>query len=172
MPEPSESYVSPSLTDPVTELYNRKQLFRRAQEQVARCDRTRETIALVLWDIDGFIEFNNQYGQAAGDQFLRKVAEQIRQSVRTYDEAFRSGPDEFCALLMPADVKTAEEVTRRVSEAVSKKLFADDPTYAHHRFSISHGIVTYPGTDKHPEALYHSATQALYRYQRVEGVRS
>ncbi len=155
-----------SLRDEVTGLYNRGHLLLRLKENMARCLRNKEPMAIVLWDIDGFIDFNNQYGQAEGDQLLKKVADVIRKSVRIYDEAFRFGPDEFCALLLPCDEKTANEVTGRVKNAVSRDLFEGNSAYAQHSFSISFGTTFYTGPaspDQLPEALLHAASQALYR---------
>jgi|GEM_PF-4672640 len=160
---PEEGPSDSSLRDPITNLYNRKQLLRRLQEFMARCDRGKDKMVLVLWDIDGFNEFNNHYGQNQGDEFLKKVADTVRKSVRIYDEAFRSGSDEFCAILCPADEKIASEVTRRVSEVVSRKLFDSSTEYANEQFSISFGLVTYPSEHKVPEALLYAAGQKLYK---------
>ncbi len=152
-----------SLRDPVTGLYNRKHLLRRLQDTLAKCDRKNENRALILGDIDGFIDFNNRFSQREGDRFLKKVADTVRRSLRVYDEAFRSGPDEFCAILAPGDERIAADVTERVSQAVEKNLFEDDPEYSDQKFSISSGIVFYPQDAVMPEALLHAAGQALYK---------
>src|SRR5688572_21391817 len=57
-----------SLRDDVTGLYNRRQLLQRLEENLARCHRNDERMAVVLWDIDGFVDFNNTFGQAEGDK--------------------------------------------------------------------------------------------------------
>jgi diguanylate cyclase (GGDEF)-like protein len=152
-----------SLKDPVTQLYNRKHLLRRLQEGVARCDRQKERMAVVIWDLDGFSQFNNEYGQGDGDELLRRVASTIRQSLRVYDEAFRSGNDEFCAILVPADEKVAGDVMARVNKVVSTSLFEKGAPYAEHHFSIAAAAVYYPSEEKLPEALLHAAGQALYK---------
>lgn len=152
-----------SLRDEVTGLYNYKHLYQRLDEIVARADRENKQVAIILWDIDGFMDFNNRYGKKEGDVFLTKVATSVKKSLRVYDEAFRSGADEFCAILVPADEVIAEEVKRRVSEMVSKELFQGDAEYAGREFSISSGHVFYPGENKVPEALLHAARQALYK---------
>lgn len=155
---PSEN----SLKDSVTQLYNKKHLVGRLEENMARCKRTKERMAVILWDIDGFVSFNNQFGQDEGDRLLRKVTEVIRRSVRTYDEIFRSGPDEFCAILIPAVDDIATEVTKRVGEAIAHDLFEPGTEYAHRHFSISSGLVFYSEGDQVPEALLHAAGQMLY----------
>jgi diguanylate cyclase (GGDEF)-like protein len=120
-------------------------------------------MAVILWDIDGFVDFNNRFGQEQGDRFLKKVSEVIHRCLRSYDEAFRAGGDEFCAILIPADDAVANEVTARVSQAVAKDLFQGNAEYADRQFSISSGLVFYPGENQVPEALLHAAGQALYR---------
>ncbi len=153
-----------SLRDPVTGLYNRKHLVHRLDANMARLSRSKkEKMAVILWDIDGFVDFNNRFGQEEGDKFLRKVAEIIHRSIRSYDEGFRSGGDEFCALLIPSDEKVAKEVTERVRQAVSKDLFQENAEYAGRQFSISSGLVFHPGASQVPEALLHEARQELYR---------
>ena len=164
--QPSEA----SLRDPITNLYNRRHLLRRLQESMARCDRNKEKMYLILWDIDGFVHFNNQYGQSEGDQFLKKVADTIRNSIRIYDEAFRSGADEFCAILLPADESIATEVTERVGQTVSQTLFQGAAEYANQTFSVSAGVVTYPSEHKLPEALLYAAGQALYKIKSAHHV--
>ncbi|MBV9080530.1 MAG: diguanylate cyclase [Elusimicrobia bacterium] len=155
-----------ALKDSVTSLYNRRQLLQRLDENIARCTRNNEKMAVILWDVDGFVDFNNTFGQSEGDKLLAKVAETIRKTLRVYDEAFRCGPDEFCALLVPGDENVAIEVDRRVTQIVSTELFQNDPNYAERRFSLSSGIVYFPGEYQLPEALLHAAGQALYQARK------
>ena len=132
---------------------------------MSRCDRDKQKMALILWDIDGFVSFNNRYGQKEGDQFLRRVSDIIKKSLRDYDEAFRCGADEFCAVLLPADQSLSADVTNRVSHAVSEELFKGTKEYADKSFSISSGIVYYPSDHRLPEALLYAAGEALYKSQ-------
>lgn len=155
--------IDDSLRDPVTGLYNRRHLFHRLAAHIARCERSRERMAVITWDIDGFIDFNNRFGQEEGNRFLKKVADVVRGSLRSYDEAFRSGGDDFCAILIPGDEATAQEVTARVRQAVSQGLFQGKAEYADRQFSISSGVAFYPGQSVVPEALLHEAGQDLYR---------
>ena len=152
-----------ALRDQVTGLYNRKHLLQRLEANMARCHRAKERMAVILWDIDGFVDFNNRFGQEEGDKFLRKVTESIKRSIRSYDEAFRLGADEFCSILIPADEAIAGDVTSRVANSVSKDLFQGDAEYANRQFSISSGLVFFPGQSHLPEAILHEARQALYR---------
>jgi diguanylate cyclase (GGDEF)-like protein len=155
-----------SLRDGVTGLFNRKHLIYRMTALMSQCTRDNETLAVVLWDVDGFVDFNNQFGQRAGDQFLLKVAEAIRSSLRPYDEAFRVGGDAFCALLKPAKEKLANDVMDRVRKTVVDNVISSNQEYSQRPFSISTGVVFYPGEHQLPEALLHAAEQALYKTRR------
>ena len=162
----STESISPSensLRDAITGLYNKNHLSQRLREMIAKADRGQDKLALILWDIDGFVSFNNQFGKKAGDKFLQAVALIIRKTLRAYDEAFRAGPDEFCAILTPCDQQIADEVMQRVSEAVSKTLFENEGEYSGRQFSISSGLVFYPGEQNVPEGLLHAAREDLYK---------
>jgi diguanylate cyclase (GGDEF)-like protein len=159
---PAEGPSEASLKDPISGLYNRKHLIQRIKELMSKCDRGQEKMALILWDIDGFVQFNNRFGQAEGDKLLKKVGEVLKNSIRIYDEAFRSGPDEFCTVLTPANQKAVDEVTKRVRDTVGQNLLKD-PAYTQQKFSVSSGIVSYPSEHKLPEALLYAAQQELYK---------
>ena len=68
MSEQVKNKYEQSLRDEVTQLYNKKHLLQRLKETMARCDRSKEKFSVILWDIDGFVKFNNQYGQRHGDE--------------------------------------------------------------------------------------------------------
>src|SRR5687768_7924679 len=53
-----------ALKDEVTGLYNRRHLLQRLEENMARCNRENLRMAVILWDVDGFVEFNNSFGQS------------------------------------------------------------------------------------------------------------
>jgi diguanylate cyclase len=169
-PAPGTEMISKenALRDEVTGLYNRRHLIQRLEENMARCDRENMRLAVLLWDVDGFVDFNNRFGQSEGDKLLKKLADMIKSALRVYDEAFRSGPDEFCALLIPGDETVAAEVDRRVTQFVSKELFENDAAYAERRFSLSAGIVFYPGEHKISEGLLHAARQALFANRKQQ----
>ncbi len=148
--------------DPITGLFNVRHLHYRLTQFVARAKRENHVLGIILWDIDGFIQFNNKYGQKEGDIFLTKVAGVLQKNLRVYDEAFRSGPDEFCVIMFPATQAHVSEVKKRVQESVSRNLFEDKAEYSHEKFSISAGVSFFPGPGELPEALLHAAKQDLF----------
>jgi diguanylate cyclase (GGDEF)-like protein len=83
-------------TDPLTGLGNRRRLMRDLASRPA------EVRSLVLFDLDGFKNFNDTHGHAAGDELLALLAGRLRGAVRSHGRAYRMGGDEFC-ILIPFD---------------------------------------------------------------------
>ncbi|MFN0117793.1 MAG: GGDEF domain-containing protein [Elusimicrobiota bacterium] len=158
--------VADPFRDSVTGLYSLELLRQRIKEVMAKSNRSHEKWALILWDIDGFISFNNKFGRSSGDLLLKKVGESIRASLREYDEAFRGETDEFYAIVQPSSPESAQQIISRVSDTVSRNLFDKNTEYADHSFSLSAGVVFYPGENSIPEALIHAAHQDMYAKQR------
>src|SRR5207248_5553488 len=81
--------------DPLTRLPNRRAFVERLDGEVARATRYGHTFALVLCDLDGSKLLNDRPGQAAGDEALQRFARTLQSGLRSGDEAFRIGGDEF-----------------------------------------------------------------------------
>jgi diguanylate cyclase (GGDEF)-like protein/PAS domain S-box-containing protein len=102
-----------SFHDQVTGLYNRRFL----EEEIKRLDTPRQLpISVIMCDLDGLKLVNDVFGHQEGDRLLIKAAEIIRESCRREDLIARWGGDEFLILLPKTDIKTAEEITRRIKE--------------------------------------------------------
>jgi two-component system cell cycle response regulator len=89
-----------ALTDPLTGLRNRRSLMNDLEESLPRATRE-ESIALVLFDLDGFKEYNDAFGHPAGDRLLVRLGERLDDAVHGHGRAYRLGGDEFCAVLRP-----------------------------------------------------------------------
>jgi two-component system cell cycle response regulator len=103
-----------ALTDPLTGLRNRRSLMTDLHEGLPRAT-LEQPIALVLFDLDGFKEYNDAFGHPAGDGLLVRLGERLDDAVRGHGRAYRLGGDEFCAVLHPGpaglDVLVAACVT-------------------------------------------------------------
>jgi diguanylate cyclase (GGDEF)-like protein/PAS domain S-box-containing protein len=111
--EMEEELRRQSITDSLTNLYNRRHFHSTLMEEMARCDRYGNPLSLAILDLDHFKPFNDTYGHQEGDSILRFVAECIASVFRTTDTAFRLGGDEFGALLVETDLRKADLVMNR-----------------------------------------------------------
>ena len=90
-------------TDFLTGFHNRRYLHARLREELARAQRTRNSIACLMIDVDHFKRINDQYGHLAGDAVLREVAQRIDAEMRISDTGARFGGDEFAMVLSARD---------------------------------------------------------------------
>jgi diguanylate cyclase (GGDEF)-like protein len=89
-----------ALTDVLTGLRNRRSLMSDLGEALPRATRE-QPLALVLFDLDGFKEYNDAFGHPAGDRLLVRLGERLDDAVHGHGRAYRLGGDEFCAVLHP-----------------------------------------------------------------------
>jgi diguanylate cyclase (GGDEF)-like protein len=106
-----------SQRDPLTQLYNRRYLVQRVEEELGRVRRGHST-ALLMMDLDGFKHVNDTQGHLAGDELLRKIAVTIGESTREIDVVGRFGGDEFVALLPDTDGEQAAAVAERLVRTI------------------------------------------------------
>jgi diguanylate cyclase (GGDEF)-like protein/PAS domain S-box-containing protein len=91
--------IHDALHDPLTGLANRVLLRDHLERAVARLDRSTGRVALLFVDLDDFKRVNDAFGHAAGDEILRRVAERLRNAVRSEDVVGRQSGDEFAILV-------------------------------------------------------------------------
>ena len=106
--------------DPLTGVANRRSLIAALDRDVARAQRMREPMALMMVDIDHFQDVNDQYGHPAGDRVLCSVVNVLRQRVRAQDLVGRYGGEEFMVLLPDTGLTGAEQLARELCKAVEE----------------------------------------------------
>src|SRR5436309_11236886 len=87
-----------ALTDALTGLGNRRSLMLDLRQELEVAERTRPQ-ALVLFDLDGFKRYNDNFGHPAGDALLARLGRNLAAAIRPYGRSYRLGGDEFCALV-------------------------------------------------------------------------
>jgi two-component system cell cycle response regulator len=107
-----------ALTDPVTQLANRRLISKHLGNTIAGCVRHRDYGAVLLIDLDGFKLVNDSYGHETGDAVLVGIAERLQSIVRSEDVVGRMGGDEFIILLehLGADERIARDKVLRLAE--------------------------------------------------------
>ena len=106
-----------SLTDPLTGLPNRRSMFVHLSRELARAERLKSEVALIVMDIDGFKTINDTYGHNVGDHALREVAPALQGALRPYDLCVRYAGDEFIVVLADCSREAAELKRRELQDA-------------------------------------------------------
>lgn len=104
--------------DEMTELYNRRYFDEVLKRELSRSQRTGEGLILALLDIDHFKNFNDTFGHDAGDEVLKKVAEQLHHFARAYDIACRIGGEELAIIMPRAHIDEAFTRLSRLREKI------------------------------------------------------
>ena len=104
--------------DALTGLHNRRYFHETLAREVARAQRYKRSLALVVFDLDDFKAINDRIGHLAGDSVLAEAAERVLDVVRSADVACRVGGDEFAVILPESGLSDAGQLYRRVLFAV------------------------------------------------------
>ncbi len=151
-----------SLTDPLTNIANRKAFDDAARQAVELKAQEGETVTLLLCDIDHFKKFNDSWGHQTGDQVLRLVASCLSENVKGRDTAARYGGEEFAVLLrgtgLDAAIKVAEQIRHTVE---TKKLVKKSTGDVLGTITISIGVAEF-GAGETVEAVIARADACLY----------
>ena len=155
-----------SLTDPLTELPNRRYLVQHLGLELARADRHGCQVALLLMDVDDFKDINDTHGHGAGDMVLCAIGRVTRSLLRPYDVCARYGGDEFVLVLWDCDAAQADRRRQQLEETIAKTAAPIEglgPSLA----SVSIGIAVYPVDGHRTDAMLAVADQRMYARKAV-----
>lgn len=157
-----------SLVDPVTGIANRRQFNDMMDRAWRSAARHQFEIALILMDIDFFKGYNDHLGHPAGDDCLRRVANELAAGLlRPDDFLARYGGEEFAVILPRTDLAGAEVVADRLRSNV-ESLGIQHPASATAAFvTVSQGLASaVPAPEAAPASLIALADAALYEAKR------
>ena len=149
-----------AITDPLTELYNRRYFVEALRNEVRKANRLGYPLGLFMIDIDHFKLVNDTYGHMAGDEVLTRVARTIERSVRASDVVAWYGGEEFAVILVGCPPVALTALAEKTREAVAS---ADMPHMSEdgRGMTISVGAVAYEDMTMDAEAFVNCADQAL-----------
>jgi diguanylate cyclase (GGDEF)-like protein len=161
---------SENITDPLTQVYNRRYLDRRLDEEVARTQRYGLDLSVLMLDIDHFKRVNDDYGHQAGDVTLCALSHLLEMSLRNLDVVARYGGEEFIVICTNTALPGAALVAERL-----RKLVESNPIHISTEMgksqtiaiTISIGVATLSGDMTSKAKLIESADQALYRAKEL-----
>ncbi|MDH5393118.1 MAG: GGDEF domain-containing protein [Gammaproteobacteria bacterium] len=152
------------LIDTLTGLYNKDFLGKQLDKEWSRALRDKQTITVLLIDIDHFKLYNDNYGHLQGDQCLKRVAHIIEEIFqRKNDFASRFGGEEFCVVLNDSSADNPKELLRKAHKSLKQNRIehALSPTKPYVTFSI--GVASaVPDYNTSPKSLIEQADKALY----------
>jgi diguanylate cyclase (GGDEF)-like protein len=147
--------------DSLTGLLNRAALYDRVDSWIRANAATRNPMALIYLDLDGFKQINDTHGHGAGDDVLQHVSAHILESVRKTDLVARIGGDEFVIVLPSVgELTEAGRIADLVAAAISKPLAYGGREL---RIGVSFGISVYPTDGDNTDALLKVADENMYR---------
>jgi diguanylate cyclase (GGDEF)-like protein len=154
-----------AITDPLTNLYNRRGFFELGQRELDHARRTGYALSVIMMDADLLKNINDTYGHDIGDQMLLVIADKCRSNLRKTDITCRYGGDEFAILLPESPLSSTIEVAERLRQSVAEvKLQTRRGNVSP---SVTIGVANMDEDCKELEALLKRADTALYQAKAV-----
>jgi len=154
-----------SITDGLTNLYNRRYFDETLAKEWRRAMRDQKPLSLVMLDVDHFKQFNDHYGHQAGDDCLVQVAAALQGSVcRAGDIIARYGGEEFIGIFTDTEIAGAMTVAEKIRLAVTDLNIPHQHSQVASHVTVSAGVASMlPSDDTDREALIKAADTALYK---------
>lgn len=118
--------IDTSNRDPLTNVYNRRYVFKKAEELLESCIKSENRFSIAILDIDNFKKINDTHGHQAGDFVLKEFTKIINENLRTLDVLGRYGGEEFIIILNNVNKDQANLVVERILAIVRDKEFIFD----------------------------------------------
>jgi two-component system, cell cycle response regulator len=170
--EDSQLFFRSARVDALTGIPNRLRLDEDIVALQAQMLRYGHGASVAMCDIDTFKQYNDHFGHIAGDEALRRIAQAIRDSLRTADDVYRYGGEEFLVVLREQSGAAAAAAIERVRGAVEGLAIEHAPGAAHTVLTVSAGVASV-GHDK-PDSVrtaIRDADHALFRAKALGGNR-
>jgi two-component system cell cycle response regulator len=151
--------------DGLTQIYNKRYFLESLEREIARSNRYRRDMSLVMFDIDHFKKINDTFGHLAGDQVLKTLALTIKSKIRREDLFARYGGEEFAIVLPEIDGYNAHQFAEKVRRIVEATDFRFEGTKID--VTISMGVATLDADTADAAALIKRADERLYEAKKA-----
>ena len=139
-----KKYRELSIIDDLTQLYNSRYFYHQLKLEIDRVNRyEKQTMTLLLLDLDDFKQFNDAYGHVEGDQVLSRLGQVVKRCLRQSDSAYRYGGEEFTIILPMTTSKDAVITAERIRTEFKKETFSPVPGQEDVHGTVSIGIGQY-----------------------------
>ena len=143
--------------DDLTEVYNRKKLNLDLKNSINQATDGLNKLSLIIFDIDDLKFINDQYGHLAGDVVLKDIAKLVASSIRSTDNIYRYGGDEFVIIMQGCDIDNAYNTAERL-----RCLIETYPFGGIDKITATFGIAEFRDSEN-AESLIQRADHALYK---------
>lgn len=151
--------------DSLTALPNRSLMYEYLKQMIAHARRSKQPLAVLFLDLDGFKQVNDVFGHDAGDLLLKEVASRMKSCLRAEDVVARIGGDEFIVISAHLqDTQNAEDFAIRIINAVGQPV---DMHGSQATVGVSIGISCFPGDSENMDELISFADQAMYQAKKA-----
>lgn len=148
-----------AITDPLTELYNRRYFELMLEKEFNRTKRYQSPTSCLMIDIDFFKSINDEYGHRVGDIVIKEVASVIKNCIRDSDTLARWGGEEYIVLLPETTKENAYTIATRINKAIATHKFSN----IHKQLTVSIGGTSIPDPEiDTAEKIIYKADIALY----------
>lgn len=153
--------------DPLTGLGNRRALDTAIHKLENQTRLSKNSVFLLMIDLDNFKEINDQHGHEAGDCILKHLASMLKRLCRAEDVCVRYGGEEFAILIQVPDIQQAYRLAERIRYEFAATPTQYDDARIHHTLTIGVGQPATPGAGIDQVELLRQADAALYRAKQA-----
>ncbi len=153
-----EKVKKQAITDPLTELYNRRYFEESLYREIDRSRRQNQPFSIISIDLDYLKKINDKYGHQYGDLAISTISKVIKENARSVDIPSRFGGEEFNILLPQVDSVGAKLAAERIRVAI-----ASEKINTIGQITASIGVVTFLENTDNPDELLELADQAMYK---------
>lgn len=153
-----EAVKKEAITDPLTELYNRRHFEECLRQEVERSERLKQPFSIISLDLDYLKRINDTYGHSFGDIAIKTIAKVLKRNARSIDVPSRFGGEEFSVLLPGIDSEGAMIAAERIRASIEAESIEKVGNV-----TASIGVATYLEHSKDIDELLELADQAMYK---------
>jgi diguanylate cyclase (GGDEF)-like protein len=162
--ESERKYRELSITDDLTKLFNVRHFYDQVNLEIVRVNRYKQTLSIMMADIDDFKIFNDKYGHQDGNEVLARFGQLVKKCLRETDTSYRYGGEEFVVILPITAREKAVIVAEKIRTEFKRQLFFTS-TRELVNVTLSIGVTEYEPLET-TEAFIQRADKLMYQAKK------
>lgn len=152
--------------DSLTKLWNHGHFQKLLEESLRDAKSKQKNVSLIVFDVDDFKSYNDQFGHQAGDRALENISNISKTVMRRLDNLARYGGEEFAAVLPGTAKAEAIKLAERLRDVIEKETRSSKNKASMRPITVSVGVAAYPDDAESKDKLIFCADGALYEAKR------